>query len=98
DRDALLTLGREAVGEEGEVDLELAGSGLLLGGLELVLGDRPGVVQEAPDERALPVVDGAHRYEAEELLVLVALEVGLDVGANEFGFSDHDVPRAPSEV
>ena len=60
DRDALLALGAQAVGEQGEVDVvgaALAADGLDV--LELVLEDRLRVVQQAADQRRLAVVDAA---------------------------------------
>ena len=69
DRDALLALGAEAVGEQREV--ELAVREAALGGrardlLELVGEDRLGVVQQAADERRLAVVDRPGGREAEQ--------------------------------
>ena len=63
DRDALLALGLEAVGEEGEVD-RLAAAGLGLERVELVGEDGAAVEQEPPDQRALAVVDRSCREEA----------------------------------
>ena len=48
-------------------------------GGELVLVDHLGVVQQPADERALAVVDAAAGEEAQQLLLLVAGEVGVDV-------------------
>ena len=48
-------------------------------GRELVFVDRARVVEQATDERRLAVVDRADGDEAQELLVLVARQVGLDV-------------------
>ena len=60
DRDALLALGAQAVGQQGEVALAVAvaPAGLLDRG-ELVLEHRLGVVQQSTDQRALAVVDAA---------------------------------------
>jgi hypothetical protein len=71
DRDALLALGPQAVGEEGEVDRAgLAAEAALSGGagdrLELVGEDRLRVVQQAAHERGLAVVDRPGGREAEE--------------------------------
>ena len=84
DRDALLALRLEAVGQEGrEIDLAGAGGADLLAvalhGGELVLVDHLRVVQQPADERAFAVVDAAAGEEAEELLLLVAGEVAVDV-------------------
>ena len=59
DRDALLPLGAQAVGHQGQVGVVV--SALLRGALDrgqLVLHDGLGVEQQAPDERGLAVVDG----------------------------------------
>jgi hypothetical protein len=70
DGDALLALGLQAVGQEGEVDLTgTGGADLLAVALhrgELVLVNHLGVVEQAADERALPIVDAASRADAEQ--------------------------------
>src|SRR5918995_1304543 len=80
DGDALLALGLQAVGQEGEVDLAGAGGADLLAVAphrgELVLVDHLGVVQQTADERALAVVHAAAGEESEQLLLLVAGVVG----------------------
>ena len=66
DRDALLPLGAEPVGEEGQVDVVVAAppaDGLDV--FELVLEDRFRVVQEASDQGRLAVVDAADGGEAQ---------------------------------
>ncbi len=72
DRDALLALGAEPVGEQREVGVvvALAAAGRLHG-LELVLEDRLGVVQQTADECALAVVYAARRREAEHVHLAV---------------------------
>jgi hypothetical protein len=68
DRDALLALRAQAVGEQGEVHVAVAAPlGRLLDVLELVLEDRLGVEQQAADQGRLAVVDRAGRREADEL-------------------------------
>jgi hypothetical protein len=68
DRDALLALGAQSVGQQGEVDVAVATPARgLLDVLELVLEDRLRVVQEAADEGGLAVVDRAGGGEADEL-------------------------------
>ena len=64
DRDALLALGLEAVGEEREVD-RLAAAGLGLERVELVGEDGAAVEQKPADQRALAVVDRAGGEEAQ---------------------------------
>ena len=66
DRDALLALGAEPVGEQGEVDVVVAAplaDGLDV--LELVLEDRLRVVQQPTDQGRLAVVDAADGGEAQ---------------------------------
>ena len=69
DRDALLALGAQAVGEQREVDVRRrrAALGGLRDLLELVLEDRLGVVEQAADQRGLAVVDRAGGGEAQQL-------------------------------
>jgi hypothetical protein len=68
DRDALLALGAQAVGEEREVHLLLAAQpGRVLERVERVLEDLLRVVEEPPDERALAVVDRTGRGETQQL-------------------------------
>ena len=68
DRDPLLPLGAEPVGEERQVDVAVAAAlARLLDVLELVGHDLLRVVEQAPDERRLAVVDRAARDEAQEL-------------------------------
>jgi len=56
DRDALLPFGPQAVGEQGEVGVVLApGPAGPLDRSELILKDRLGVVQQAPDQGALAI-------------------------------------------
>ena len=58
DRDALLALGLQAVGEQREIDLAGAGRAdlgrVLLDGRELILVDHLGVVEQPADEGDLP--------------------------------------------
>ena len=71
DGDALLALGLQAVGEEAEVsavDAFLAGG--RLHGFKLVLKNAFAVVEQAPDEGALAVVDAACCCETEETVVV----------------------------
>ena len=82
DRDALLALRREPVDQQREVEVAALRADLLRVGLErrkLVLEDHLRVVEQAPDQRRLAVVDAAAGDEAQQALVLVRVEVGLDV-------------------
>ena len=70
DRDPLLALGAEAVGEQREVDVAVAAAlARLLDVLELVGHDLLRVVEQPADQRRLAVVDRAARDEAEQLAV-----------------------------
>ena len=88
DRDALLALGLQAVHQQREVHLAGAGRAPLAAVArdrrELVLEDLLRVVQDAPDQRALAVVDAAAGDEAQEALRLVTLqEVGEFHGSHQ---------------
>ncbi len=78
DGDALLALGAEAVGEQGEIEHAGAGGALAFDGAELVFVDAAGVVEEATDEGGFAVVDGAGGGEAEEVFAAFCCEVGVD--------------------
>jgi hypothetical protein len=68
DRDALLALGAQAVGEQREVRVAVAAlARRALDVLELVLEDRLRVVEEPADQGGLPVVDRAGGCEPDEL-------------------------------
>ncbi len=68
DRDPLLALGAETVGEEREVDVAVAATLRgLLDVLQLVGEDLLRVIEEAPDQGGLAVVHRARRHEADEL-------------------------------
>src|ERR1700682_141038 len=69
DRDPLLALGPQAVGEQREVERSLPTAALagLCDVLELVLEDLLRVVQQPPDERALPVSHRAGGAEAQQV-------------------------------
>jgi hypothetical protein len=88
DRDALLALGRQAVDEQREVDLAALRAPLPAVALdrgELVLEQHLAVVEQAPDQRALAVVDAAAGDETQQALVLVLVQVGVDVGGDQVG-------------
>ncbi len=86
DGDALLALGTEPVHEQREVQVvalraDLLGVDLERG--EVVLEDHVRLVEQPSDERALAVVDAAARDEAQQALVLVGEQVGVDVFCDE---------------
>jgi hypothetical protein len=78
DGDPLLALGLQAVDEEGEIEGEAARADPLrvgAGRRELVVVDAVSVVEEPPDQGALPVVDAARRQEPQEAPLSVREEV-----------------------
>ena len=92
DGDALLAFRRQAVDQEGEVDLATLRPDPTRVGLqrrELVLEDHLGVVEQPPDQGGLAVVHRAAGQEPQEALGLVGLQVGLDVGSDEVGLVGH---------
>ena len=86
DRDALLALGAQAVGEQREVGVvEALVAARALDRLELVLEDLLGVEQQPADERALAVVDRAGRREPQQL---AHLEVALALAVFHGGLGE----------
>ena len=73
DRDALLALGVEAVGEQGEIQralrLGVQPAAVALERGELVVRQHAGVVQQAPEQGALAVVHAAAGDEAQQALL-----------------------------
>ena len=85
DRDALLALGAETVGEEGEVDVFV--TALLRGrldGVHLVFEGVFGIVKKTADQGRFAVVDAACRREAKQVHVEVAFVNG-DVRVHKRG-------------
>ena len=86
DGDPLLTLRRQTVDQQCEVELAPLGADLLrvrLEGRQVVLEDQLRVVEQPAYERALPVVHTPAGDETEHCLLVVALQVGIDVGDQE---------------
>ena len=82
DSNALLALGREPVDQQREVDLLALGAVALAIGFErfeLVVEDLLGLVQQAPDQRRLAVIDAAAGDEAQQLLALLFGEPRADL-------------------
>ncbi len=85
-RDALFPLRLQAVHQKGEVQL-LAGS-THLGAVGFQAGhvifvDHLGVMEQAADQGALAVIHAAAGEQAQELLVFVLLQVGLNIFCNQ---------------
>jgi hypothetical protein len=92
DRDALLALGGKAVDEQREIRFVALRAVAFRVGVEraeLVVEQRLGLVQQAPDQGALAVVDAAAGDEAQQGLVLVQVEVAFDVALDQGGALVH---------
>ena len=71
DRDALLALGAQPVGQQGQVDVAVTTTFAdLLDVLQLVGHDLLAVVQQAPDQGALAIVDRSARHQSAEVNVI----------------------------
>ena len=82
DRDALFALRAEAVEEQGEVErvaLRAEPARVAFERGELVVEQGLRFVQQAADQRALAVVDAAAGDEAQQALVLLRDEVGMEI-------------------
>ncbi len=77
DGDALLALGAQAVGEEREVNL-LARAGALHR-RHLVLEEAIALVEEPANQGGLPIIDGAHHHQPQQLLLGVLGEEALEL-------------------
>ena len=103
DRDALLAFGCKSVDQQRKVDFVALRPNLLAVGFkrgELVLEDHLGIVEQAPDQRRLAVIDAAASDEAEQALVLVLRQVGVDIFRDQrvdleagFGFNQREHKR-----
>ena len=70
DRDALLALRAQPVGDEREIDaavLAVPTPARAPQRVELIVRERARVVQQSPDQRRLAVVDGPRRHDTQEL-------------------------------
>ena len=86
DGDALLALGGKTVDQQREVDLlplRADLTGIRLQRVQLVLEDHLRIVEQAPDQGGLAIIDAAAGDEAEHRLVLVLHEIGVDVLGNQ---------------
>ena len=96
DRDALLALGAQAVGHEGQVDLAQPPSLRRgLNGGELVVEELTGIEEKASDQRALPVV---HRSDGGEPQEIHGVDAKLGTAgrrrAGQRGHGSRSTPRA----
>ncbi|MCY1523055.1 hypothetical protein D9M68_579380 [compost metagenome] len=94
DGDALLALGLQAVDQQRQVDVVTGGADFLRiagDGFQMVFVDHLGVVQQAPDQGALAVVDVAAGEEAQQFLAFVLGQVREDVLADQIGLMAHSL-------
>ena len=80
--DALLALRLQAVHQQGQVQLLAGGAHPGTVGFQaghVILIDHLGVMEQAADQRAFTVVHAAAGKQAQEFLVFVLFQVGLDV-------------------
>ena len=99
DRDALLTLCRETIDQQREIQFTALRAHLLrirFQRRELILEDHFRLVEQAADERRLAVIHAAAGNEPQQALVLVRLQVSLNVGSDEVGFVGHGQREADS--
>jgi hypothetical protein len=88
DGDALLALGGQAVDQQGEVDRAALGAdplGVGFEGRHLVLEDHLAVVEQPADQGRLAVVHRPAGDEAQQRLVLVGDQIGVDVVGDQVG-------------
>src|SRR5690606_986868 len=89
--DALLALGEKPIDEKREVDvlaIRAIARRVARQRRKLVLEQALGVIEKAPDERRLAVIDAAAGEEAEEALALVLGQEGGE-GAGRVGLLRH---------
>ena len=92
DGDPLLALRLQAVEEQGVVDLLPLGADPLAVRLQcrqLVFEDQLRIPEHPADQGALAVVDAAAGDEAQQPLLFLALQVGVDVSGDQFGLMGH---------
>ena len=86
DRDALFAFGRQPVEQQGEVEVAALGADLGRIGLErgeVILEHQVRLVEQAPDQGALAIIDRAARDEPQQALVLMLRQVLVDVLCDE---------------
>ena len=83
---ALLALGLQAVNQQCEIKLFTGSTHLGAVGFQgghVIFVDHFGVVQQATDQGAFAIIDAAAGKQAQQLFVLVLLEVSLNVFGDE---------------
>ena len=87
---ALLALGRQSVDQQCEVNFVALRALRLAVGLkrgQLIFKDHLAVIQQPPDQRALAIIHAAAGDEAEQLLVLMLVEISVNIFSDQrFGF------------
>ena len=82
DRDALFSLGPQAVGNQRRVELSTGGSmnlAFVFKLRKLILVDHLAIVQETSNQGAFPIVDAAASNEPKQLFAFVLFQVCQDV-------------------
>ncbi|MNE20834.1 hypothetical protein D3C80_1139760 [compost metagenome] len=90
--DALLPLSLQAVNQQRQVDIVTGSADFLRiagDGFQMVFVDHLRVVQQAPDQGALAVIDVTAGKEAQQLFTFVLGQVSEDVLADQFGLVRH---------
>ena len=85
-------LGGQTVHQQREIEIAALRAeffGIAVERFKLVVGDHAGIVKQPPDQRGFAVIDRAAGDEAEKILLLLGLQVGLDVAAGEFDEAGH---------
>ncbi|MNZ92720.1 hypothetical protein D3C78_1117540 [compost metagenome] len=98
DGDALLALGLQAVDQQRQVDVVTGGADFLRiagDGFQMIFVDHLRVVQQAPDQGALAVIDVTAGKEAQQLFTFVLGQVSEDVLADQIRLVAHYI-QAPS--
>ncbi|MNS93818.1 hypothetical protein D3C72_1280150 [compost metagenome] len=98
DGDALFTLGLQAVYQQRQVDVFAGGADFFrVAGdrFQVIFVDHLGVVQQAPDQGALAVVDVTAGQKAQQFFTFVLAQVGEDVLADQIRLVAHCI-QAPS--
>ena len=86
DGDALLALGGQSIDQKGEIDLAALGAdalGVRLQSRHLIFEDHFGIIKQPPDQGGLAVIDTAAGDEAEQALMLMLQQIGVNIGADE---------------
>ncbi len=92
DGDALFPLRRQTIDQQGEVDVAALGAdaaAVHFQRLHLILEDHLGIIKQPSDQGGLAVVHAAAGDEAQQALVLVGVQIGVDVAGDQVGLVRH---------